>query len=175
MTMAGLLLAVALQAAWMPTKAPPADSVSAASIYVEACLQGKLKLTPERGRMLSEREGTSFRNYFNWVGSPSRVRIIKFNQPRDTYLFLVDFKDAPARKIERTCILSSPQLNVKDARNAFMVGTEATRPRVWNWNRYYPDWELDEPKLGFRKFLRVRDNRTIELEFSSYAPAPASK
>ena len=152
--------------------ASPNASAAAAAVFKEACVEGTLKLTPARGRILKEDELTDFTSVLRWARPTSNKTVIKFNQPPSTYLIFADYEHVQPKSIARECVVVSRVITQDDAMAALMKTAPGMKPRAtWIPNMYFPEWTIDAPKRGFRARMRVRDDRSILLEIASYASA----
>ena len=164
-----IALILTVQAVWSPTKGDPAESRAAAALFVEACLQGKVSLANGRGEILPAETQPDFAEVIDW-NKPAKRTIIKFRQPAETYLVLAEYKYAAKHGFARSCYLVSRKLNGDDAQRALLVGSEGMKPKQTWWpNFYFPEWTIDAPKLGYYKRMKMRDNRSMLLEYSMYA------
>lgn len=160
-----LLLAIgALQTAKMDP-----GSEAAINAFREACIQGSLKLSPARGRVLRNNETTSFVDVIDWNRAKMRRTVVKLNTPSSTYLVFAEYKSVQPKSIAATCSLVSGYLSKEDAAAAFLEGLPPYEPRPrWVPNMYFPVWTADHPELGYRKRLRFRNDGSIVLEVGMY-------
>jgi hypothetical protein len=150
----------------------PAASAAAAQVFKQACVQGTLKLSPERGRILKEYELTDFTSVLRWGRPTKNKTVIKFNDPPATYLVFADYGKAQPKSIARECIVVSRVITLDDAMAALIGTAPDLEPRLtWISNMYLREWTIDAPRRGFRARMRVRDDRSILLDVGSYETA----
>jgi hypothetical protein len=168
MTLLALLIAIGAA----PPAAVDAGSQAAIEAFREACVQGSLKLSPTRGRILKEREITDFMDVVEGDRAIARKTVVKLVYPASTYLVLVEYKNLQPKSIRSTCALVSSAVSHEAAAGAFLEGLPAYEPRpAWIPNMYLRAWTADHPELGYRKRLRIRDDASVVLQVAMYASA----
>lgn len=147
---------------------------SAIRAYREACIEGSLKFSPSRGRILGPGEPYHFLDYLTWGQSVANRTIVKLSEAPGTYLILTEYKQLQPKSIARTCALDSNTVSKRDAMGAFLEGIpdKEVSPE-WVPDMYRPIWNSDHPELGYRKLLRFRDDGSIVLEIGMYPAAAA--
>jgi hypothetical protein len=168
------LAALALVGGAAPTASPAAVS-AAMKAYQEACIEGSLKLSPSRGRILKPGEPYKFLDYLAWGQSVANRTIVKLADAPLSYLIFTEYKQLQPKSIARTCALDSNSVSKREAMGAFLEGLpdKDVSPR-WIPDMYQPVWISDHPELGYRKLFRYRDDGSIVLEIGMY-PAAASQ
>ena len=166
----------ALAALALVGEAAPAASAQAVSsamkAYQEACIEGSLKLSPSRGRILKPDEPYNFLDYLAWGQSIASRTIVKLADKPISYLILIEYKQLQPKSVARTCTLDSNSVSKREAMGAFLEGLpdKDVSPQ-WVPDMYLPVWTSDHPELGFRKLLRFRDDGSIVLEIGIYPTA----
>jgi hypothetical protein len=141
--------------------------------FQEACIEGSLKLSPSRGRVLKESEITTFMDVFDWDRGTSRRVVVKLNYVPSTYLVFADYKHLQRNSIASSCTLVSGAVSHEEAAAAFLRGlpdSDDPQPKWWP-NMHIPLWTADHPQLGYRKRLRFRDDGSILLQVGTYPTA----
>ena len=138
--------------------------------FREACVEGSLKLSPDRGRILRKREITEFVDISDWGGATARRTVIKLNGAPSSYIVVTEYKGLQPKSIARSCALVSHDVSKDEAAAAYFEGLpeKETAPMWWP-----PQWTSDHPELGYRKHLRFRGDGTIVLEVGMYPGAAA--
>ena len=138
-------------------------------------MQGSLKLTPARGRILKKREITDFLYLSDW-GRPTGERtVVKLSDGPSSYIVFVEYKNLQRNSIARVCALVSGDVSKVEAAAAFLEGLpDKETPPLWWPNIRIPQWTSDHPELGFRKLLRFRSDGSTVLQVGMY-PAAAQK
>lgn len=143
--------------------------------YRDACINGSLKLSPSRGRILKPGEPYYFIDYLAWGQSVANRTIVKLADAPLTYLILIEYKNLQPGSIARTCALDSNSVSKREAMGAFLEGLPDKNPSpTWIPDMYEPVWISDHPELGYRKLFRFRDDGSIVLEIGMY-PASAAQ
>jgi len=166
-------LALALLAQLVPHRSGDGSSV-AIQAFREACVQGSLRLTPARGRILKDREITDFVYLSDWGWPTSRRTVVKLAGARSSYLVIAEYKNLQPRSLARMCALVSADISKDEAAATYLDGLpeKVTTPMWWP-NIYVPQWTSDHPELGYRKRLRFRSDGSIVLEVGMYPAAAA--
>ena len=173
--MIGWLLALALGSSGQGTQLTPAEAASEAAVQIfqEACVQGQLKLTPDRGRILSDKETGA--NAFididmlQWDWPKKSHVTVAFNYPPRTYLVTAEFGRLQSHSFASDCILISGSITKKDAMAALMRTAPDVTPLPTYLSQFYePEWTIDQPKNGFRSLMEVREDDSIVLEVDMY-------
>lgn len=158
-----LALATVIQAS--PLQAPN-PGIQA---FREACIDGSLKLSPDRGRVLNESEITTFVDLFEWGRPTTRRTVIKLNSPPETYLVLADYTRLQPKSIANACSLVSGTISHEQAAAAFLEGLpDHNLLPYWMPNMNLPIWTSDHPELGYRKRLTFRNDGSITLQIGLY-------
>jgi hypothetical protein len=154
----------------------PAPAANAAiQAYREACIDGSLKLSPSRGRILKSGEPYNFLDYLAWGQSIAGRTIVKLGDAPLSYLILTEYKQLQPKSVARTCALDSNSVPKREAMGAFLEGLpDKNVSPEWIPDMYLPVWTSDHPELGYRKLLRFRDDGSIVLEIGMY-PAAATQ
>jgi hypothetical protein len=153
---------------------PPTGANPAIQAFREACIEGSLKLSPDRGRVLKDREITDFMKVWDWYRGTSATTVVKLNQPASSYLVLAEYKNLQPKSIARSCALVSESVSKQEAATAYLQNLpDKTVTPTWWPNIYIPLWVSDHPELGYRKRLRFRDDGSIVLEVGMYPAAAA--
>lgn len=148
---------------------------SAIEAYREACVEGSLKLTPSRGRVLGPGEFDDFSDFLAWGQSQSRQTVIKLNDGPFNYIILTEYQHLQPGSVARTCALLSRSVSKREAMAAYVDGLpEKVVTSDWIPDMYVNKWTSDHPELGYRKLLRFRDeDRAIVLEIGMYPSSAA--
>lgn len=147
----------------------------AISAFREACVEGSLKLTPERGRILEGKELNEYMVQYGWDRTPAHSTIIKLAQSPTSYIVLNEYKNVQSRSIARSCALISRTITKEEAMAAFLEGLpDKNVAPAWMPIMYLPSWTADHPELGYRKHLSFGNHKSIVLELGMY-PAAASQ
>jgi hypothetical protein len=137
--------------------------------FREACIEGSLKLSPDKGRVLKEGEITSFVDIFDVGRATTRRTVIKLNQPPETYLVLADYTHLQSKSIASSCALVSGSIPHDQATAAFLDGLpDRNLLPYWIPNMNLPTWTADHPELGYRKKLAFRNDGSIVLQIGLY-------
>ena len=152
--------------------ADDAASKKAVQIFKEACTQGALKLSPERGRILEQNELTDFTSVLQFFRATKNATVIKFNDPRGTFLVFADYVKVQAKGLGRQCIVVSRVLSLNDALAALIETAPDREPRrTWIPNMYLNGWTIDAPDRGFRASVGLRSDRSVIMEIGTYGSA----
>jgi hypothetical protein len=137
--------------------------------FREACVEGSLRLSPERGRILKESEITTFVDLFEWGRATTRRTVIKLNNPPETYLVLADYTHLQRNSIANSCSLVSGRVSHEQAAAAFLEGLpDRNLLPYWMPNMNLPIWTADHPEAGYRKRLTFRNDGSIVLQIGLY-------
>jgi hypothetical protein len=155
---------------------PPASPAGNPAIraFREACVEGALNLSPERGRILKDREITDFVDVLDWSRAKAQRTVVKLSEAPSSYLVLAEYKNLQPKSIARSCALVSATVSKQEAAAAYLenLPDKAVTP-IWWPNMYVPIWVSDHPEQGYRKRLRFRDDGSIVLEVGMYPAAAA--
>jgi hypothetical protein len=166
-----MLLAFALLA----VPAPHAQSAEVMQVYREACVEGGLRLTAERGRVVRWEELPEFARDLRWGDlEPDRTTYVAMKAPPSTYVALTHFKPGNRAHLASECIVASRSIRIEDAAVAFFEGTPKAHPiRYLPWSRW---WDIDVPEQGYRKTLWVASHsKYVVLQTTLYdRPAAAA-
>src|SRR4051794_34559115 len=88
----------------------PGNSV-AISAFKEACVDGSLRLSPARGRVLKGREITDFVYLSDWGRPTARRTVVKLNDAQSSYIVVTQYKNLQRRSIARSCALVSGDIS----------------------------------------------------------------
>ena len=161
-------LALLIQAVLHPSG--PGNDV-AIRAFREACVQGSLRLSADRGRLLRKSEITDFVYISDFGRGKARRTVVKLNGAPSSYIVVAEYKDLQPKSIARSCALVSHDVSKADALGAYLDGLpdKVTPPMFWP-----PQWMSDHPELGYRKRLRFRGDGTAILEVGMYPTAAAN-
>jgi hypothetical protein len=166
-----MLLALALLA----VPAPHAVSAQVIQVYREACVEGGLRLTPERGRVVRWDDLPEFARDLRWGDlEPDRTTYVAMKEPPSTYVALTHFKPGNHGHLASQCIVASRSIRIEDAAAAFFEGTpKAHASRYLPWSRW---WDIDVPEQGYRKTLWIASHsKYVVLQTTLYdRPAAAA-
>ena len=156
-----------------PSLGSPSAS-AAIKAFREACVEGTLRLSPSRGRVLTDREITDFVQLRDGGRVKANRTVVKLNEPPSTYLVITEYGSLQRNSIARSCALVSASVSKQEAAAAYLdnLPDKAPTPKWWP-NMYIPEWTSDHPELGYRKRLRFRDDGSIVLEVGMYPAAAA--
>jgi hypothetical protein len=141
--------------------------------FKEACIEGSLSLSPERGRVLENREITEFVDVLVWGRARSRT-VVKLTDAPHSYIVLGEYKDLQPKSIARSCALVSGDISKEQAAAAYLEGIpDSEALPLWWPNVRIPQWTSDHPELGYRKTLKFRTDGSIVLEVGMYPTAAA--
>jgi len=142
--------------------------------FREACVEGSMRLSPSRGRVLKGREITDFVYIQDGGRTNAQRTVVKLNEPTSTYLVITEYGSLQKNSIARSCALVSGSVSKQEATAAYLenLPDKASIP-MWQPNMYFPQWTSDHPELGYRKRLRFRDDGSIVLEVGMYPAAAA--
>jgi hypothetical protein len=165
----------ALFALALVSAAAASEDNPAIRAFKEACVEGSLKLSPARGRILEDREITEFMQVWDWGRVKARRTVVQLNESPASYLVLVEYNKLQPGSIARSCALLSKSVSKGEAMTTFLQGIpEKYVPPTWVRNMYRPTWTSDHPELGYRKKLVFRDDAvSILLEIGMYPIAAA--
>jgi len=135
--------------------------------FREACVEGALKLSPDRGRVLRKREITDF-VYMPDFGRAKHRTVVKLNGAPSSYIVVTEYKDLQPKSIARSCALVSHDVSKAEALGAYLDGLPDKVTPAMYWP---PQWTSDHPELGYRKRLRFRGDGTAVLEVGMYRAA----
>ena len=152
------------------TPVQAAASQAVVEAFHEACETGQLRLPYTRGRILSESEVPPIADVLPYFRSPKSRRVVQFSYPPKTWLVLAEFERVTWRSIVRTCTIVSKAITTSDASRALTWNIEKGEPRSrWIPNMYFNEWTYDRPDLGYRKRMRIRDDKSVLIEVAMYA------
>ena len=144
---------------------------AAMTAFREACVEGTLRLSSGRGKVLRGREITDFVYMSDW-GRPTRRRtVVKLSAAPSSYIVVAEYKNLQPRSIARSCALVSGDISKEEAMTGYLEGLP---DRVVIPMRWPPQWTSDHPELGYMKRLRFRSDGSIILEVGMY-PAAATE
>ena len=135
---------------------------------------GTLRLTPARGKILTDREITDFVYLSDW-GRPAKQRtVVKLKGAPSSYIVIVEYKGLQRNSIARACALVSGDVSKEEAAAAYLEGLpdKVTFPMWWP-NIHVPQWTADHPELGYRKLFRIRSDGSVLLQVGMYPVAAA--
>jgi len=142
--------------------------------FREACVEGSLRLSPARGRVLKNREITNFVYLSDWGRATRRRTVVKLSQASSSYIVIAEYKNLQPKSIARLCALVSGDVSKEQAAAVYLEGLpEKAGPPAWWPNIRVPQWTADHPELGYRKRLRFRSDGSIILEVGMYPAAAA--
>jgi hypothetical protein len=142
---------------FLPLLALAGSDPSVLDVYREACLDGQLQLTPERGELVEGARLPSVMYSDERFPEPNRVVYVRMKKPADTFVSIEQF-DSPKAKFESICKVASTRWVERDARLAFIAGT--TKPKVLDTRdggHPYEPYIIDQPSNGIRKRLFVHE------------------
>lgn len=165
-----LLVALAAVSSMQQTAPTAAEAASQAAVqaFNEACVQGQLRLSPERGRILKKNEETDFTDVLSTWQPVSHVTV-QLNYPPQTYLVFAKFGHLTSHSVASECMLISASVSKQDAMAALMATAPEVRPVItYIPIMYLPEWTIDQPKKGFESLMRIREGGSIILEVRMY-------
>src|SRR4051812_32574121 len=112
-------LTLALLAQAIPHRSG-SGSTSAIRAFHEACIEGSLKITPERGRILKEREITDFVSVLDWGRAKASWTVVKLNGDPSSYIVFGEYKNLQPKSIARSCALVSSDVSKDEAAAAYL-------------------------------------------------------
>ena len=167
LVLAALLLAPTASSATSPSQL-------AIQAFREACIQGSLKLSRERGRIIEGKELNDYWVLYSWDRTPAHSTIIKLNQSPTSYLVLDELKYVQSGSIARSCRLISRDVTQQEAMAAFLEGLpDKDVSPAWIPDMYLPIWTADHRELGYRKQLSFGSHHSITLELGMYPTSAA--
>ena len=145
--------------------------------FKDACVDGSFKLSPERGRILDEREMAYFMDTSDMAGRvKSHQMVVKLNGLSSSYLIFIEYKNSQPGSVARSCELVSKSVSEREAMAAFLDGLpDKNVSPTWIPDMYLPVWTADHPELGYVKELRTRGHHGITLEVGLYPAAASTK
>ena len=165
-----LLVALAFLSSMEQPALTPKEAASEAAVqaFTEACVQGQLRLSPERGRILTEKEETEFTDVLS-TWQPVQHITVKLNYPPQTYLVIAHFGHLQRHSIANECMVISGSLTKHDAMAALMATAPGVTPVItYVPIMYLPEWTIDLPKKGFQSRMWIREGGSIILEVRMY-------
>ena len=112
--------------AWTRLASPMPASVPQANVAIEAfreaCIQGTLKLSPERGRILKESEITDLMRVWDWGRPMVQRTVVQLSGIPSSYLVFAEYKHLQPRSIGRSCTLVSKSVSQREGMAAFLEG-----------------------------------------------------
>lgn len=165
-----LLVALAFIYSAQQSPLTPVEAASQAAVqaFTDACVQGQLKLSPERGRILTEKEETEFTDVLS-TWQPVQHITVKLNYPPQTYIVIAHFGHLQSHSIASECMLISGSVTKHDAMAALMATAPGVTPVItYVPIMYLPEWIIDLPKRGFQSLIRIREGGSIILEVRMY-------
>ena len=121
----------------------------------EACVNGILRLTPDRGELVDGSRMPDIILYSDVKAKRSSVRYIRMKRPPKTFLMVETFAPAKNVKFETICKIASRDLSQEAAEQIFSDGV-AGKPKWTNARdsgRPYEPFVIDRPEEGLRKRL----------------------
>ena len=148
-------------------------SQAVVNVFHEGCETGELHLPASRGRMLRESEFPPIADVLPFLRKSLNHKVIKFIFPPKTYLVLADFQAVTKRSVVRTCTVVSKAITTSDASRALTwnIGKGEARAGCIP-NMYRREWTYDRPDDGYRKRMRIRDDKSVLIEVANYANIP---
>ena len=128
-------------------------------VYREACVDGQLQLTPERGRISSRTQIPSIMYTEDSRNHPENVTLIQMKQPAKTFIVIEQFSRSSRGKFESICKVASTNWTETEARRAFVAGS--VNPKVLDTRdsgHPFEPFVIDQPAQGLRKRLFVNDD-----------------
>ncbi len=164
------LAALLIQAA-APESVDEAGSKAVVQIFRDACTRGEVRVPADRAHLLSDDDAATYSGFFG-IRQTKRITVIKFDDPRSTYVIFADYKNNQPKSIGRRCIVVSPILTLDDALRAMVWTAPDLEPqRQWVPNMYKDIWTIDAPKRGFKSTVSVLSDRSVRIEIGTYASA----
>ncbi|HWU92490.1 MAG TPA: hypothetical protein VN106_04500 [Sphingomicrobium sp.] len=162
------LLALALLSQAAPPPDAEAASKAAVQVFEQGCVQGALKLSPGRARVLKDSEVPPFADVLDKSGLAKLV-VVQMYYPPATYLVSGRYDHLQKHSIANQCVVISRVLNKVDAMTALMATAPKAKPVVtYHPVMYFPEWTIDQPKQGFMSRMRINDDNSILIEVATY-------
>ena len=142
-------------------------------VYREACVEGRLRLTPDRGEIVGWKDVSEFARWTRWGDErQDQTTYVRMKQPPRTYVLLTHYKPNKGR-LASECIVASQSIRFEDAAAAFLEGTPKVQAAQGcphcRW------WDIDMRDQGYRKTLWVSAlSKYVVLETTLY-DRPAEK
>ena len=150
-------------------------SQAVVDVYRQACVDGQLKLTPERGELIDISRMPDAIRYSDSLAKPRKTLYIRMKEPSRAFVLIEQYVPGPWAKFETVCKVASRDLTEEDAQTAFFDGV--ANPKFTD-NRDgghpYEPFEIDQPQNGLRKRLFVKREWMV-IETAIYWPAKQQK
>ncbi|SRR5258708_594187 len=158
--------ALLVQAASTPSVAAANSAIEA---YREACIEGSLKLSPSRGRIVKPDAHLDVVDFVTPDGSIASQTAVELYGARSTFLIITEYQRLQPKSIAKSCVLVSRSVSKREAMAAYLEGIpEKVVTPDWIPNMYLSTWTSDHPELGFRKKLGSRENGRIVLAIGTH-------
>ena len=150
-----------------------AASQAVVEIFHEGCETGELRLPASRGRILETKEIPPIADVLPYFRKAHSHKVIRFNYPPSTFMVLADFDALTKRSVVRTCTVISTAITTSDATRALTWNIDKGEARArWIPDMYLREWIYDRPDRGYRKRMRLRDDKSVLIEVATYANYP---
>ncbi|SMF62809.1 hypothetical protein [Allosphingosinicella indica] len=150
------------------------QSVAVRELFREACLEGKLTLNADRGKIVPRND---IPDSLRWMtisnSTTSRFTLIRMKEPPSTYVFIRNYDPDKSGFARTDCSVASRVITFEDAAQQFYEGTPDARPEPSTYGGI-EWWEIDVPKQGYAKQLYKAGYNFTVLRTNVYG-APSSK
>jgi hypothetical protein len=126
-----------------------------AALNREACVDGTLQLTPDRGELIDSSRMPNIAFFSDVDAKPKKVTYVRMKQPSKTFLMIETYAPGPSVKFETVCKVASRNLSQEAAEKAFFDGIVG-KPKVFSArDGGHPNepYVIDQPEAGLRKRL----------------------
>jgi hypothetical protein len=143
----------------------------AITAFREACVEGSFHLTPERGKIVSEREYGNPTDILAGAESIANRTIIKLADAPNSHLLITEYQHLKQGSIARTCLLVSKAVPKTEGMAAFLQGLpDKNIASGFNSFLGLPVWTANHPELGYLKLFSFAHDTAI-LEVGMYPAA----
>lgn len=170
-----------------PNSAQAQHGEAVAQLFIEACLNGQLRLGKDRGEIVTRDKlpelvrGLLPGQWGSVSETPtSSLTIVKLNDPPSTYIFMATYK---VKKPHRgnpaaSCTLVSRSISLEQSAAFFVkLAPEARVVQGYYYGQWPADWTREVPEKGYSIFLRTvappgMNPPWIKLEATTYPAKP---
>jgi hypothetical protein len=138
-------------------------------VYRQACFDGELQITPDRGELVDITRMPDIILHSDVRAERRQITYVRMKQPGHTFVMIEQFDPSPRVKFKTICKVASTQWTAKGAQTAFIAGT--INPKIWDTRdpgHIFNPYVIDQPTNGLRKRLFVHDD-WVMIETAVYA------